>query len=207
LLERNDFDAEFLAVCFNGVLSIIGAVKILASAVFAGPSVVAADDEVRGAVVFADDGVPDCFSGSTHAHGEREKAEYCHAIWVAGEESLVDADTGEMVNITWFREADYGVDEDICLASASSADSQFSVSAVHGVAGLEGNDARPAEFLEVDAKLGGGVAKSDVVIVVEAANSGQLATNIVFFDGVVEVFNCWVLGVAAEYFFGFLLSV
>lgn len=118
---------------------------------------VAPDDEVGCAVVLADDGVPDSFAGPAHAHGEGEETEDGHAIGVPWEEGLVHADAGEVVNVAGLGEADDGVDEDVGLAGAGSTDGEFAVGAVHGVAGLEGDDLRPAELLEVEAELGGGV--------------------------------------------------
>ncbi len=64
---------------------------------------------------------------------------------------MVDANAGEVVDVAWFCEADDGMDEDVCLARAGGADGEFPVGAVHGVAGLKGDDAGPAEFFEMDA--------------------------------------------------------
>ena len=184
------------------MLCVVGPVEVLPRAVFAGAGVVAPDDEVRRAVVLADDGVPDCFSRAAHAHGEREEAEDGHAVGVAGEEGLVDADAGEVVDVAGLGEADDGVDEDVGLAGAGGADGQLAVGAVHGVAGLEGDDAGPAELGEVRAELGRGVAQGDVVVVVEAVDGADGAADVV---GVrrLELADGWVLGVAAEDEVGF----
>ena len=69
MLEGHDFDAEFLPVFLHGELGVVGSVEIFALGVFAGASVIAADDEVRRAMIFADNGVPDCFSRPAHSHG------------------------------------------------------------------------------------------------------------------------------------------
>ena len=122
MLEGDDFDAEFLPVFLHCVLRVVWAIEIFSGAVFAGSGVVAAHDEVRSAVVFTDDGVPDCFSRATHAHCEGEETEDCHAIWVAGEEGLIDTHAGEVVDVAGFRESDYRVDEDVCLTSAGCTD-------------------------------------------------------------------------------------
>ena len=122
MLEGDDFDAEFLSVFLDCVLCVVRAVEVFSGAVFAGAGVVAADDEVRGAVVFADDGVPDCFSGPAHAHCKGEETEDCHAIGVAGEEGLIDTHAGEVVDVAGFCEADYRVDKDICLTSTCCTD-------------------------------------------------------------------------------------
>lgn len=112
-----------------------------------------------------------------------------------------------MVNISRFGEADDRVDEDVCLASAGGTDGEFTVGAVHGIASLEGDDTGPAEFLEVETQFGGGVAEGNVVVVVEAGDGGDGAANVVFLDGGIQVFDCWVLWIAAEDGFGLFLSV
>ena len=149
MLEGDHFDAQFLPVFLDGVLCVVGAVEVFACAVFARAGVVAPYDEVRRAVVFADDGVPDCFARAAHAHGEGEEAEDCHAVWIAGEKGLVHTDAGEMVDIAWFRHADDGVDEDVGLTGARCADGEFAMGTMHWVAGLEGDDTGPAKLVEV----------------------------------------------------------
>ncbi len=122
MLEGDDFDAEFLSVFLYCVLRVVRAIEIFSGAVFAGSGVVAADDEVGSTVIFPDDGVPNCFPRPAHAHCEREETEDCHAIWVAGEEGLIDTHAGEVVDVAGFCETDYRVDEDVCLTSAGCTD-------------------------------------------------------------------------------------
>ena len=168
---------------------------------------VTAHYEVRSAMVLADDGVPDCFSWSAHAHGEREQAEYSHAVGVARKQGLVDTHPGEVVDVAWFGQADNRVDEDISLARPGSADGQFSMGSVHGIASLKGNDARPAEFLEVDSEFGWSIAQSDVVVVVQSRDGVDLAPYVEILDCVVQVFDRWMLRIPTEYILGLLLSV
>ena len=145
-LEGHDFDTQLVLVLFDGVLCIVWSVEVLAGAVLAGPGVVAPNDEVRGSVVFADNGVPDSFSGPTHAHSEREETQYRHSVGVAGEKGLVDAYAGKVVNVSGLSEAYNGVDQDVRLTGAGSADGELAVGAVHGVAGLESDDSSPTKF-------------------------------------------------------------
>lgn len=42
---------------------------------------------------------------------------------------------------------------------------------------------------------------------VEAVDGRDFAANVVLVKLIVEGFNCWMLGVTAEYFFGFFLSI
>lgn len=118
---------------------------------------VTADDEVGGTVVLADNGVPDGLTGAGHTHGKGQKTQDSHSVGVTGQESLVDTDTGEVVDVTGLGQTNDRVDQDVGLALAGSADRQLTVSAVHGVAGLESDDLGPAKLVEVEADLSGGV--------------------------------------------------
>lgn len=155
LLEGHHLDLQLVAVLGDQVLSIVRSIEILACRVLARASVVTANDEVRHTKVLADDRVPDGLTRSSHAHGEWEEGELTHTVRVLGHDGLVDADTGIMIDIAWLGESDDGVDEDVGLALTGSADGQLAVSTVHRVAGLEGDDLAPCEFLEVRAELSG----------------------------------------------------
>jgi hypothetical protein len=71
-----------------------------------------------------------------------------------------------VVNVTGLGETNNGVDEDVGLARAGSADSQFTVSAVHGVSGLESDNSGPAKLVEVQTDLCGRVCLSGQLAVV-----------------------------------------
>lgn len=164
-LELNHLDAELFLVLLDELLGVIRAVVVLAILVLARASVVTANNEVGRAVVLADDGVPEGLAGTTHAHGQRQQGESGHAVGVSRQQGLVDSDTGEVVNVAGFGQADNRVDEDVGPLRAGSADRQLAVSAVHGVASLEGNDLFPAQFVEVRAQLGGGDWEEGVRVV------------------------------------------
>ena len=57
------------------VARVEGPVEVLSGAVGARAGVVAAEDEVRHAVVLADEAVPDGLARAAHVHGEREHAD------------------------------------------------------------------------------------------------------------------------------------
>lgn len=120
---------------------------------------------------------------------------------------MVDTHPSEVINVAWFGQADNRVDEDISLTSSGSADGQFSMGSVHGIASLEGNNARPAEFLEMDSKFGWCIAQSDVVVVVESRDGVDLAPYVEILDCVVQIFDRWMLWIPTEYVFGLLLSI
>ena len=111
---------------------------------------------------------------------------------------MIDTDTSEVIDITGFRETDDGVDQDVGLARSCSTNSQLSVCPVHWVPGLEGHDAAPAQLLKMCTKLSGSEPESHVVVMAETIDRLQLTTNIVFLRLLVQVFDSWVLRVAAK---------
>jgi hypothetical protein len=106
---------QLVTILGDKLLRIVGPVKILSIRIFSGAGVIATHDKVRRAVVFADDGVPERLSRPRHSHCEREKSEVRHAVGIFGHDRLVDADTGVVVNVTGFGEANDGVDEKVRL--------------------------------------------------------------------------------------------
>lgn len=150
---------------------------------------VTTDDEVGCTVVLADNSVPDGLARTSHTHSKRQKSQDGHAVGVAGHERLVDTDTGEVVNVTGLGQADDGVDEDVGLAGAGSADRQLTVSAVHGVPGLESDDLGPAKLVKVQTQFGGRVAETDIVVVLQAVDGLELAADVVLLDSFVEVLD------------------
>lgn len=156
-LERDDLNAKLVSVLLDGILSIVGAVEVDTLAVLAGTGVVTSNNEVGGTVVLADNGVPDGLTGTTHSHGQWQETQDGHAVGVSWQKCLVDTDSGEVVDVARLGKTDNGVDQDIGVVGASGADSQLTVSAVHGVSGLESDDLGPAQLVEVQADLGGSV--------------------------------------------------
>jgi hypothetical protein len=151
--------------------------------------VVTTDDEVCSTVVLADNSVPDGLAGTSHTHSKRQKSQDGHAVGVAGHEGLVDTDTGEVVNVTGLGQANDGVDEDVGLAGAGSADRQLTVSAVHGVPGLESDDLGPAKLVKVQTQFGGRVPETDIVVVLQAVDGLELTADVVLVDSLVEVLD------------------
>ena len=94
-----------------------------------------------------------------------------------------------MVNVTGLGQTDDGVDKDVGLSGAGGNDGELTVSAVHGVAGLESDNLGPAKLLEVKTELGRGVAESDVVVVHQALDGLDLAADVDVASGVVEVLD------------------
>ena len=199
LLELDHLDAELLLVLLDECLSIVRAVVVLAVLVLTGTSVVTADNEVGRTVVLTDNCVPQSFTGTTHAHGQGQQSQSSHTVGVSRQKSLVDTDTGEVVNVTGLGHTNDGVDKDVGLLRSGSADRQLTVSTVHGVTGLESDNLLPAELVEVRAQLGGSEAKLKEIIVLESGNSLELTTNVEVLGGAEEVLDTRVsVVVAAE---------
>lgn len=199
LLEFDHLDAKLLLVLLDKFLSIVRAVVVLAVLVLTGTSVVTADNEVGRTVVLTDNGVPQSLTRTTHAHGQGQQSQSSHTVGVSRQKSLVDTDTGEMVNVTGLGHANDGVDEHVGLLGSGSADRQLTVSTVHGVTGLESDNLLPAELVEMRAQLRGSEAKLEEIIVLESGNSLELATNVEVLGGAEEVLDTRVgVVVAAE---------
>jgi hypothetical protein len=188
-LELDHLDTKLLLVLLDEDLSIIRTVVVLTLLVLTGTGVVTTDDEVGSTVVLSDNGMPESLTGTTHAHSKGKEGEGGHAVGVSGQESLVDTDTGEVVNVTGLGETDDGLDEDVGLLRAGSADRQLTVSTVHGVSGLESNDLLPAELVEVSAELRGSESEVEEVVVLELVDSLKLTANVELLSSVEEVLD------------------
>lgn len=71
LLEWNHLDLEFILELLDKFLGIIRAIKILSMRILSRASMVSTDNKVSCTKVFANDGMPDCFAGSSHPHSKR----------------------------------------------------------------------------------------------------------------------------------------
>lgn len=216
-LEGNDLDAEFVTVLLDRVLGVIGSVEVDTLAVLARTGVVTTDDEVGRTVVLADDGVPDGLTRTTHTHSQRQQTQDCHSVGVSREKGLVHSHTSEVVDVTRLGKTNDRVDENIGVVGTSGANRQLTVRSVHGVTGLESNDASPAQFVEVQTDFSGSIclcisvlhnfpqtqevlltSKIDKVVVLQAVHGLQLTTDVELSSGVVEVLNGRVLLITSE---------
>jgi hypothetical protein len=110
-----------------------------------------------------------------------------------------------VVDISGLGQAHDWVDEDVGLARTSSANGKLTMSSVHWVAGLEGDNTGPAELVKVQAELCRSISEGDIVVMLEAVDGVNLATNVKLLHGVVKVFDRGVLWVAAKDLLGLLL--
>ena len=120
---------------------------------------VAADDEVRAAVVLADDRVPQRLARTAHAHRQVQQAQHRGLLRVALEHVLVAAHAREVIDVAGLGHADDRMDQQVRLDVARRPERQLLVRAVHRVARLERDDLAPAELAETAAQLGRRVAQ------------------------------------------------
>ena len=72
-VERNHGDADVGLVFLENLLRLVRTVERLTVGVFARTGMIATHDEVRAAMVLADDRVPNSLARSAHAHRERQQ--------------------------------------------------------------------------------------------------------------------------------------
>jgi hypothetical protein len=128
--------------------------------------VVATDDEVRAAVVLADDRVPHGLAGPAHPHRQVEQRQRGGVVRVGRQQQLVGPGAGVVVDVARLGQPDHRVDEQVGAALLGRPEGDLLVGPVHGVAGLEGHDLGPAHLLELVAHLGRGLAQRAEVVVV-----------------------------------------
>ena len=152
--ERDHLDPDLLLVGLEQLLGVVGPVVGVAVGIRAGTGMVAADDEMRHAVVLADDGVPHRLAGAAHAHGQRQQRHLGRRFRVVVEDGLVAAHPGVVVDVARLGEADHRVDQQVGLDVLGRPHRDLLMGAVHGIAGLEADDPAPACPGEVIAQLG-----------------------------------------------------
>ena len=177
--EFDRFDADFAGILGHHQLRFVRAVERAALAVIARTGVVAADDQVVGAVIAADDGVPDGLARAGHAHGQREQAQHGAALFVVVlVQGAVDAHAGVVVHVAGLGQADHRVDQQAAADFLGRPLGQFFVDAVHRVAGLEGDHVAVAHLFQGGANFGRGAAQFDKVVVDRQVDDLDFASNI-----------------------------
>ena len=155
LAERHHAHSELVGVLGHQLLGVIGPVEGLAGGIVAGPGVIAADDEVVGAVVAQDDRVPEGLAGPGHAHGQRQQREEDAAgrVVTLGE-GAIRPHAREVVDVARLRHADRGMQQQHAVHLLGRALGQLLVDPVQRVAGLEGHHVGAAERGQPRARLG-----------------------------------------------------
>lgn len=111
-----------------------------------------------------------------------------------------------MVNIARFCQPDDWMNEHIGLACPGCSNSQFTMSAVHWVPCLKGDDSLPAKLVEMRSKLSRRVAKGNIVVMVQSGDGLNLSTNVVLLSCREEILDCRMIFVSTKDFLCLLLS-
>ncbi len=119
--ERDHADPDLAGVRGDERLRGVRVVEWAPGCVVAGSGVVAADDEVRAAVVLPDDRVPERFARPRHAHRERQEREPGRARRIVGQHGLIAVHPRVVIDVARTRHADGRMDEEIGANSARSS--------------------------------------------------------------------------------------
>ena len=119
---------------------------------------IAANDEMGAAVVFADQPVPDRLARAGHAHGKVQQGHRRGRGWVLIKHRLIAAHAGEVIHVAGFGHAHHRVDQQVRLRLTGGAEGQLLMRAVQRVAGLKRHNLAPAHLAEIGAQFVGRVA-------------------------------------------------
>ena len=118
--------------------------------------------------------MPQRLARAAHAHGEVQQAQLRGLVGILFQDVLVAAHACEVVDIAGFGHADDGMNQQVRLGLLGGPERQFLVGAMQGVAGLEGDDAAPAQFAETPPQLRRRVAQQLEIVIggrFDAANA------------------------------------
>ncbi len=155
LAEGNDAYTEFLLTGLHQLLGVIGPVKGTPLRIVARAGVVASDDNVVGAEVAADDGVPQGPAWASHPHGQRQQGEqHPVGLEIAIDQRAIGAHAGVMVDVTGPRQPHDRMQQEHAVHFRNGAPGQFLVGAMQRIACLEGDDVVVAVLVQQTARFG-----------------------------------------------------
>ena len=105
LLEVDHLYAQLFLVLLQQLLGVVRSVERLAGRILAGAGMVAADDQMRAAVVATNDRVPDRLARPAHPHCQRQQRQVGRVLRVVGHQGLVATDARVMVDVARLRHA------------------------------------------------------------------------------------------------------
>jgi len=171
---------DLVLVPVHRLLRRMRGIEWLACAVAAWPGVVAADDEMRTAVVAPDDRVQEDLARAGHPHRQRQQAQDDRAgLIVVVHQRAVTADAREVIDVAGLGYAHDRMDQQTAADLLCRSLGQFLVGAVHRVAGLERDDPGPTQVLEVRPQLGRRPPQLDEVVMGGRAHHFQPAGGVV----------------------------
>lgn len=176
VLEHGDL--ELLLDAFHELLRGVGIVEVLLVAVLPGSGVVTSHNEVGAAIVLADNGVPHGLSWSGHTHSNGQQREHSHTRGVGLNKLNVASHSRKVIDITGFGHTNNRVDEDISLGVSSGKKGQFTMRSVHGVSGLETDQAQDILTLDFGTDFIGGQTVFREVVVNWKSDTLELTSNV-----------------------------
>ena len=148
-------DPELGLVRPEQLLGVVGPIERSSLRVASRAGVVAPHDEMGGAVVLADDGVPHRLPRTGHPHGQGQQRQRGGARRVALEQRPVTPHAGVVIDVARLGQPHDGMDEEPGIGVARRPEGQLLVGPVHRVAGLEGDHPIPPRCRELRPQLGG----------------------------------------------------
>ena len=137
------------------LLRFVGAVERPTLRIIARASVVAPDDNIVGAVIAADNGVPQGLARAAHAHRQRQQREqHPFAFVIVVDQGTVGTHAGVMIDVARPRHADYRMQQQHAVYPFNGAFGQFLMRTVQRIARLKGDDVAMAVFLQQGARFG-----------------------------------------------------
>ena len=179
LMEGDGPHSGLIAEPVDDLLGVVRAVERVACRVDSRAGVVTADDQVVGAVVAPDDGVPERLPGSGKPHRQRqERQEHPVGLVVVPDQRLIGADTRVVVHVPGLGEPHHRVKQEDAVHAHGGPLGEFLVGPVQGVAGLEGHDVRVAVAGQSGARLQWGLPQATEVVVRRDPQHPQRAGNV-----------------------------
>ncbi len=143
-----------------------------------------ADDEMGAAEVLVDDGVPQRFAGTGHAHGQGQQRQHGEVVGEVPADGLVAVHPRVILQIARLGHADRGMQQQMGLDFLGRLQGHLTLHAVHGFAGLKGHHLAPAHLVEQGPQLFRAVPEAAEVVVHGALNANDGAAHV----GVVNLF-------------------
>ena len=143
--KRHHGHANISFVLLEQLLCFVRPIEWLAVGIIAWPGVVAADDQVRAAMVFTDQSVPDRFARSAHPHRQRKHGKLHGSRRIFRDQQLVATHAREVVHVTRLCHSDRRMDQQVGFDRLRSTESQLLMGAMHRVASLKRDCTPPAQ--------------------------------------------------------------
>ncbi len=170
------------------LLRVVGSVKGLAIFVLAGTGVVAADNEVRAAVILANQSVPNRLTRPAQTHGQGQHRELHGAVRIFCKQQFVAACADEIIHVARLGHSDRRMNQQIGFDLLGGAHGEFDVRAVHGITCLERDNVDPAQACEFGSQFSRRQPKGTEIVVrgrLEFLDPPPDIPRVRFIDGVV----------------------